>query len=92
MNRLLFFAILASFIFSSCADESAIKEMKTPFESSDSIETTTYEEAIDWWRALEKESAYFCLKEFGETDAGLPLHLIVINSARNFNFESIQKS
>lgn len=92
MNRLLFSVFWACLIFTSCSDESDVRALITPFEKSDSAQTATYEETIGWWRVLEHESPYVCMKEFGETDAGLPLHLVLINSARNFNFESIQKS
>ena len=81
MNRLLFSVLWACLIFASCSDESDVRALIKPFEKSDSAQTATYEETIGWWRVLEQESPYVCMKEFGETDAGLPLHVVLINSA-----------
>jgi len=92
MYRLYFSVIWLCFVLLSCSNDSNLSEMVTPFEASDSTQTATYEETISWWRALEQNSPYVCMKEFGQTDAGLPLHVVLINTSRNFNFESIKKS
>ena len=92
MIRLLILAVLSVVFLSACSDVGNLKDLVTPFEISDSLETATYPEAISWWRSLEKESPYVCVKEFGETDAGLPLHIVFINTSRNFNHESIKNS
>lgn len=92
MNRCPFFIFLAAVCFASCSHEQSVKSLLTPFEASDSTQTATYDETIQWWRDLEKTSPYVCVRAFGDTDAGLPLHAILINSSRNFNLETIQKN
>ncbi|MEQ9188313.1 MAG: M14 family zinc carboxypeptidase [Cryomorphaceae bacterium] len=72
-------------LLSGCSDAIDASDFITPFEQSDSLETSTYEEGIAWWKALEEASPYVCVQESGTTDAGLPLHLVVVNSSRNFN-------
>ncbi len=76
----------------SCSDQLNPEHHLTPFERSDSLETTTYEEGIAWWRTLEEASPYVCVQEFGETDAGLPLHIAIINAGRNFSPSQVSSS
>lgn len=66
-----------------------MKTLTTAFEDSEGNETATYEECIAWWRSLEEASPYVCVQTFGETDAGLPLHLVIINAKKNFAHEKI---
>lgn len=42
--------------------------------------TPTYEEGIEFWREMADHYAEIQLFEFGETDAGYPLHLVVISN------------
>ena len=76
----------------ACSDSIDPSKLTTPFEQSDSLETTTYAEGIAWWRALEEASPYVCMREFGKTDAGLPLHVVIVNAARNFSKTQIGES
>ena len=54
---------------------------KTPFESSDSLETATYAEAIAWYPALSDSFPEATLTAMGPTDAGPPIHLFEIPAA-----------
>jgi hypothetical protein len=81
--------LLASF---GCKDEIDADELKTVFENTGGLETATYAEGIDWWTKLEDASPFVRMETFGETDAGLPLHLIIINGKRNFSRENILES
>ena len=74
----------------SCSNEgSDLASYRTPYEISDGKATTTYEQGIDWWKALESRSPYLKVIEFGDTDAGKPLHLIILNKERNFSLEKL---
>ena len=55
------------------------------FEKSKGIETATYFEAIDWYKQLDKKSPIVFVKEFGITDAGYPLHLVMISNDGKFD-------
>lgn len=89
-HRLLCLSVLL--IAAGCSPNGKLSELQTPFERSGGEETTTYEEGIAWWKALEEASPYVCVQTFGATDAGLPLHLVVINASGNFSQEKISAS
>ena len=55
------------------------------FEKSKGTETTTYVEAIDWYKQLDKKSAMVFVREIGSTDAGYPLHLVLVSNDARFN-------
>lgn len=92
MYRITLMLIALTALHSSCAHRAEVEKLTTTFEASDSTETVTYEQGLAWWRDLEKASPYVCMKEWGETDAGLPLHVVLINTAQNFNLEKIRNS
>lgn len=52
----------------------------TVFEKSGGKKTATYSEAIDWYQSLDKRSSKLLLKEMGQTDAGYPLHLVLLSA------------
>ncbi|HNF02431.1 MAG TPA: M14 family metallopeptidase, partial [Ferruginibacter sp.] len=55
------------------------------FEKSDGKESATYFEAIEWYRNLDKQSAQVLVKEMGMTDAGYPLHLVLVSKDGKFD-------
>jgi hypothetical protein len=58
---------------------------QTPFEKSGGTRTATYFEAIDWYKMLQAKSTTLSVKTMGPTDAGYPLHLVLISADRNFS-------
>ena len=61
------------------------KAQLTRFEKSGGTETATYFEAIDWYKKLDKQSSILSVKTMGPTDAGYPLHLVMLSSDANFS-------
>jgi hypothetical protein len=57
---------------------------QTPFERSLGKETATYFEAIDYYKKIDQLSGKVVMKEMGATDAGYPLHLILISNDGKF--------
>ena len=55
------------------------------FEKSDGKESATYFEAVTWYKNLSKQSPLVQVKEMGMTDAGYPLHLVLISSDGKFD-------
>jgi hypothetical protein len=55
------------------------------FEKSGGTESATYFEAIDWYKGLAKRSPMVQVKEMGPTDAGYPLHLVLVSSRKDFS-------
>jgi hypothetical protein len=60
------------------------KAQLTPYEKNGKNYTATYEECISYYKLLAKTYPCLQVKEFGKTDAGLPLHLVFINAENNF--------
>jgi hypothetical protein len=58
---------------------------QTIFEKTDGRETATYFEVIEFYTNLSKKSDLIKIEVKGETDAGYPLHLILISSDKTFD-------
>ena len=70
-KTLLFFCI---FIHTAAVTQTHI----TRFELSGGKQSPTYFELIDWWKKLDQGSGKVKMLTMGPTDAGYPLHLILI--------------
>jgi len=57
---------------------------QNPLKYNDNI-TPTYDEAISWYKYLDKNYSKAKLIEYGKTDIGKPLHLFVISADKDFN-------
>ena len=64
----------------------------TKFEQSKGTQTPTYFEIIDWWKKLDDRSGKVKMLTMGMTDAGFPLHLVVVSNNGDHNFENIRKN
>ncbi|MFK5958159.1 MAG: M14 family metallopeptidase [Lutibacter sp.] len=67
-------------------------DFTTKFEKSSRTETATYQETIEYYKNLAAIYPEISLIKMGETDSGLPLHLVVFNSAKEFDFSKIKNS
>jgi len=68
------------------------QDIATIFEKSNGTKTPTYFEAIDWWQKLDARSGKIKMLTMGMTDAGYPLHLVVVANNGDHNFENIRKN
>jgi hypothetical protein len=66
--------------------------ISTRFEQSKGTESPTYTEIIDWWKRLDEKSGKVKMLTMGMTDAGFPLHLIVVSNNGDYNFSNIRKN
>ena len=55
------------------------------FEKSGGKESATYFEAIEWYKNLDKKSGMVMVKQMGATDAGFPLHLVLVSNDAKFD-------
>ena len=55
------------------------------FEKSNGLESATYFEAIDWYKNLDRKYTEVFVQEMGMTDAGYPLHLVLISADGKFD-------
>ncbi|MDB5198312.1 MAG: hypothetical protein JWO92_275 [Chitinophagaceae bacterium] len=79
--KIIFCFLVFSFISGS------VFSQQTPFENSNGKETATYFQAIEFYKNLDKSSAKILVKKMGPTDAGYPLHLILVSNAGKFDPE-----
>ncbi|MBO0592073.1 M14 family metallopeptidase [Cellulophaga sp. E16_2] len=78
----------------SCESQKEDKtiDYKTHFELSNGEETATYQKTIDFYIKLAKEFPEVNIQTIGETDSGIPLHLVTYNLDADFNFKKIKES
>ena len=62
-----------------------IEAQLTPFEKSNGKQTATYFQAIEFYKNLDKASSKILMKEMGMTDAGYPLHLVMVSNDGKFD-------
>jgi len=68
------------------------QNITTVFEKSNGTKTPTYFEAIDWWQKLDATSGKVKMLTKGMSDAGYPLHLVVVANNGDHNFDNIRKN
>ena len=66
-------------------------QMLTPFEKGDGNQSAAYDEAIEFYLALSKESNQIKVIEIGSTDVGNPLHLVLISQNSKFDLEQLKQ-
>ncbi len=64
----------------------------THFEQSKGTQSPAYFEIIDWWKKLDAQSGKVKMLSMAMTDAGYPLHLIVVSNNGDYNFSNIRKN
>jgi hypothetical protein len=64
----------------------------TKFEQSNGTQTPTYFEIVQWWQKLDQQSGKVKMLTMGMTDAGYPLHLVVVSNNGDNNFDNIRKN
>ncbi|HKH60136.1 MAG TPA: M14 family metallopeptidase [Flavitalea sp.] len=63
----------------------------TKFEQSKGQQTPTYHEIISWWKALDTQASQVKMLSMGATDAGYPLHLVLVTNDKDFDLVSLRK-
>lgn len=58
---------------------------QTPYEIHGKNYTATYQECIDFYKQLDEEHDQITMLEMGMTDAGLPLHIVLLNQGMDWN-------
>ena len=64
----------------------------TFFEKGNGNQTGTYEETIAYYQLLANDFPTIEMQKMGLTDSGEPLHIVIFNPEKHFNFENIQKN
>lgn len=90
-KKLIFLTIITLFSGSISAQK-ILKDFTTTFEKSKGTETSTYQETIAFYEELAAAYPEISILEMGETDSGFPLHLVVFNASKEFDFNKIHLS
>lgn len=64
----------------------------TLFEASDGTQSPSYPAIIQWWKDLDAAYATVKMIEMGPTDAGFPLHLILVSSDGRFDIKAMKRA
>jgi hypothetical protein len=64
------------------------QQLLTTFEKSNYQKTSTYAQGITFYTALANSSTKVKILERGPTDAGIPLHLVLVSKDGDFDIES----
>jgi hypothetical protein len=88
MCRAFLFIFVSWTVSISCLGQA----IPTKFEQSGGKQTPTYFEIVEWWKQLDTRSPKVKMLTMGMTDAGYPLHLVVISNNGDFNFQSIRRN
>lgn len=91
MRRKLIFILFILPFLAHSQNLQTIQGLTTRFERSGGKQTPTYLEAIEWWKKLDAFSPMVKMMEMGPTDAGYPLHLVLVSSSKDFDIASIKK-
>ncbi|MEO6315834.1 MAG: M14 family metallopeptidase [Chitinophagaceae bacterium] len=67
------------------------QQITTRFEQSGGTASPAYAEIISWWKMLDAQSDKVKMVQMGASDAGFPLHLVIVSGDKDFNFESLRK-
>lgn len=82
-STVILFLVCFQFIFS--------QDLKIRYELTDGMETSHYEEVIDFWQKLAQKSNKIKLFEKGLTDSGFPLHLVLVSNTKEFDIAKIKQ-
>lgn len=75
---------LAFIVFASLVSKTLFSQVSR-FERSGGLESATYFEAVEWYKNLAKRSKMMQVREMGMTDAGYPLHLVLVSADGKFD-------
>lgn len=65
--------------------------IQTPFEKSGGLKTPEYQEGIRFYEQLADRFTELQIKQFGRTDCGLPLHLVLVSVDREFDMAKLKE-
>ncbi len=86
MKRVFSFVILASLMLT------AYSQLKTRYEQSGFTESATYEEAMAFYQSLDGQYDELSIITHGQTDVGIPLHTVLINTGSEKTPQELQQS
>ena len=84
------FLILLCFSISMVAQKNV--KYNTFFENGNGNQSADYQETISFYRLLDQDFETIKMQKMGLTDSGEPLHIVIFNFDKNFDFGISQKN
>ncbi|MBZ4188223.1 M14 family zinc carboxypeptidase [Niabella beijingensis] len=81
-----FFFLLTAIIVLAISGRA--QQITTLFETSNGKQTPEYPDIIKWWQQLDQASDKVSMQAVGMTDAGYPLHLVMVSNQPMTGFEA----
>ncbi|MGB0166511.1 MAG: M14 family zinc carboxypeptidase [Luteibaculum sp.] len=85
------FHLILLVLLMACQTET-IELPSTVFEDSNGMQSSDYQTTIDFWKDLSDISPGVSLFEVGESDAGLPIHLVLVGKEKIKDWKSLKTS
>ena len=85
-------SILALLLFSFAVSAQKNTKYDTYFEKGNGNQSATYAETIAYYKLLDADFSSVAMQEMGPTDSGMPLHIVIFNPEKQFNFAGISKN
>lgn len=67
------------------------QSITTKFEQSRATGTPTYQEIVAWWKMMDARFPAIKMLTMGPTDAGYPLHLVVVSNDGDFDLANLRR-
>src|SRR5687767_3936303 len=67
------------------------QDFATRFEQTNGKETPNYHQIISWWKMMDERFPTISMRTMGPTDAGFPLHLVIVSNDRDFDMASLRR-
>lgn len=87
-----FLTIILTFIQINMSNSQNTTKFSTHFETSMGKQTATYHQVIDYYQKLANEYPQLSIQDFGTTDSGYPLHLVILNPDIDLPLDESRKS
>jgi hypothetical protein len=65
-------------------------DLRTPYEKGNGNQTATYKETIEYYKLLDEQFQEVKMIEYGLTDAGKPLNLVIVSKEGDYDPETIR--
>lgn len=92
MKKILTLSLLLLIFACNTSEEKKDIDFTTVFETSNGLETATYNQTIAYYSDLASAYPEIQIQAIGSTDSGQPLHLVILNPDTEFNFKTIRKN
>lgn len=87
MKHFIYLVLLNFTVFSFGQDK-----YLTFFEKGNGNQTATYNQVVDFYKQLDSDFQSVKMESKGLTDSGHPLHIVVYNKDKDFDFDKLHKS